>query len=227
MSDSFDYQQVQNYLASLVPPRPGEMQAMEHYAHEHDFPIIGPVAGHYCYQVTRLAGARTVFEMGSGYGYSTAWFARAVEENCAEQPGSSGAVHHVVWDQGLSDMARLHLKNLKLDQNVQFHVAEAVETLKSRSETFDLIFCDITKDSYPAALEVINTKTHPGSVLIIDNMLWYARIFDAADQTPDTVGVREFTRLISQSPDWIISLAPLRDGLIVAYKKNSGWPVTN
>lgn len=224
MSDNFDYQQIQNYLTGLVPPRPAEMEIMEHYAAEHNFPIIGPVAGYYCYQVTRMTQALTVFEMGSGYGYSTAWFARAVEETCAENPAAVGAVHHVVWDQELSNRARLHLKKLKLDQKVQFHVAEAVQTLKMRPEKFDLIFCDIDKDGYPAALPVINEKTHPGSVLIIDNMLWHARIFDAADHTAATAGVREFTRIISHDPNWIVSLAPLRDGMIVAYKKKSIWP---
>ena len=224
MPDNFDYQQVQAYMTGLVPARPAEMQVMEHYAAEHDFPIIGPVAGNFCYQVARMTGARTVFEMGSGYGYSTAWFARAVAENCAEQPGAKGVVHHVVWDQALSDMARVHLGKLKLDQMMQFHVAEAVQTLESMDEKFDLVFCDIEKDTYPSALKVINEKTHSGSVLIIDNMLWYARIFDTRDQSPATAGVREFTRRISQSDEWIVSLAPLRDGMIVAYKKNSGWP---
>ena len=44
------------------------------------FPIIGAAAGHACYQLARMIGARRVFEMGSGFGYSTAWFARAVAD---------------------------------------------------------------------------------------------------------------------------------------------------
>jgi predicted O-methyltransferase YrrM len=223
MPDNFNYDRIQEYLTGLVPERPTEMQLMERYAEQHDFPIIGPVAGYYCYQVTRMIGALTVFEMGSGYGYSTAWFAKAVKENSAEHPGAAAKVHHVVWDEKLSGMARDHLKNLKFDQIVQYHVAEAVKTLQASDQLFDLIFCDIDKDAYPAALPVINHKTHPGSVLIIDNMLWHARIFDPADQSAATQGVREFTRLITASPEWTVSLAPLRDGMIVAYKKNPGW----
>ena len=223
MADNYNYNQIQEYLTKLVPGRPEEMQIMERYAEEHNFPIIGPVAGYYCYQVARMSEALSVFEMGSGYGYSTTWFAKAVQETSAEQAGSTGKVHHVVWDQALSDKARRHLKKLEFDHLVQFHVAEAVETLRAGNEQFDLIFCDIDKDGYPAALKVINEKTHPGSVLIIDNMLWYGRIFDPNDQTANTAGVREFTRQITSSQEWIVSLAPLRDGLIVAYKKNPGW----
>ena len=223
MPDPFDYHQIQEYLISLVPPRLAEMQAMERYAAEHNFPIIGPVAGYYCYQIARLANAESVFEMGSGYGYSTAWFAQAVKETCENQIGAHGIVHHVVWDEKLSNMARGHLKNLGLDHLVEFHVAEAIQTLQASSETFDLIFCDIDKDAYPAALEVIEEKLNPGGILIIDNMLWHARIFDPADHSAATEGVREFTRRITTNPNWIVSLAPLRDGLIVAYKKIPAW----
>ena len=69
------------YLDGLVPPRPPELIAMEAEAERTNFPIIGPAAGYFCYLVTRLIGARSVFELGSGFGYSTAWFARGVHEN--------------------------------------------------------------------------------------------------------------------------------------------------
>jgi predicted O-methyltransferase YrrM len=195
------------------------MQEMERYAEEVDFPIIGPVAGYYCYQVALMNKARSVFEMGSGYGYSTAWFALAVKETCAKEPGAPGVVYHVVWDADLSQKARLHLKNMGLDQLVKFHVAEAIQTLKNTPGQFDLIFCDIDKQAYPEALEIIHEKLRPGGVLIIDNMIWSGQIFDPKDQSASTRGVREFTRRISTSPDWIVSLSPVRDGVIVAIRK--------
>ena len=93
--------QVRDYLDGLVPARPPELERMEAYAREHGFPIVGPACGHLCYQLARTIGARQVFELGSGYGYSTAFFARAVRDN------GGGAVHHVVWDEVLSRRARL------------------------------------------------------------------------------------------------------------------------
>ena len=219
MSMCNDYVQIQDYMTGLVPERPAEMQEMERYAEEVDFPIIGPVAGYYCYQVALMNKARSVFEMGSGYGYSTAWFALAVKENCAKEPGTPGIVYHVVWDANLSQKARVHLQKMGLAQLVEFHVAEAIQTLKNTPGPFDLIFCDIDKQAYPEALETIHEKLRPGGVLIIDNMIWSGQIFDPDDQSASTRGVREFTRRISTNPDWIMSLSPLRDGVIVAIKK--------
>lgn len=204
--------QVGAYLDALVPPREPELERMEAYAREHRFPIIGPAAGHFCYQIARLIGARRVFELGSGYGYSTAWFARAVKEN------GGGEVHHVVWDDELSAMARGHLAALGYANLVRFHVAEGIETLSRTDGPFDLVFNDIDKDAYPRSLPVIEEKLRPGGVLIIDNMLWDGRIFNRHDHSANTQGVRTFTEQISTSRDWIVSLVPIRDGVIVAVR---------
>jgi len=210
MPDVLD-RQLADYLDSLVPERHAELQAMERYAAEHDFPIVGPACAHVCYQVTRMIGARRVFELGSGYGYSTAFFARGVKDN------GGGEVHHVVWDETLSEMARRHLTAMDLDSVVRYHVEEAVATLRETPGPFDLIFNDITKKDYPASLPVIADKLRPGGVLIVDNMLWSRRILDPKDQSADANGVRELTRLLQQ-PGWTTSLVPIRDGLLIALK---------
>ena len=204
---------VQSYLDQLVPERVAEMRKMESYANEIGFPIIGPASGQLCYLVARLIGAQRVFELGSGYGYSTAWFARAVEEN------GGGVVHHVVWDEKLSQMARGHLAAMGYDHLIQYHVGEAVQTLKETDGTFDLIFNDIDKEGYPASLPVIEEKLRPGGVLLIDNMFRGGQIFDESDRSPSTQGVREVTRMLQDEERWIISLAPIRDGVIIAMKK--------
>lgn len=211
--DLLTYEATQSYLASLVPPREPELLAMETYAEANDFPIIGPVCGYYCYQLARMNGAKSIFELGSGYGYSTAWFAKALKEN------GGGVVHHTVWDEELSQQARSHLVKLGSADLVQFHVSEAVAALKQTDGPFDIIFNDIDKQAYPASLPIVKEKLRPGGLLIIDNMLWHGRIFDKTDVSPATMGVHEFTRQITQDNDWIVSLAPIRDGMIVAYKK--------
>ena len=198
------------YLDSLVPSRPPEMQAMEAIAAKSNFPIIGPAAGQFCYLMARLIGASSVFELGSGFGYSTAWFARAVQDN------GGGIVHHVVWDEKLSARARQHLAALQLDHLVEFHVGEAVAELRKASGPFDVVFNDIDKTGYPASLPVIAEKIRNGGLLLVDNMLWHGRVIDSSDRAADTAGVRELTRLVTTDPKWIASIVPIRDGIFVA-----------
>jgi len=156
--------------------------------------------------------AKRVFELGSGFGYSTAWFARAVTEN------GGGEVYHVVWDEDLSRQAHAHLSALGYGDIIHYHVGEAVQTLRDASGLFDLIFNDIDKEDYPNSLPVIAEKLRPGGVLIVDNMLWHGRIFDGKDHTPATDGIRRLTGLLTNNPDWVTSLIPVRDGVMLAYK---------
>ncbi len=203
---------LRSYLDSLVPKRPRELQIMEEYAREHGFPIVGPASGQFCYLQARLIGAKRVFELGSGYGYSTAWFCRAVREN------GGGEVHHVVWDKDLSNRARRHLDSLGYGDIVRFTVGEAVNALSHAEGPFDLIFNDIEKEAYPASLPVIAEKLRSGGLLIVDNLLWSGRVFDPNDTEASTQAIREFTRLVVNDPGWVASLVPIRDGLLVAQK---------
>ena len=207
------YDDVQDYLTSLVPPREPELLKMEEIAAKNDFPIIGPACGYYCYQLARVIAAKQIFELGSGYGYSTAWFAKAVREN------GGGVVHHTVWDDKLSQQAQRHLSALGYADLVQFHNAEAVETLRKTQGPFDIIFNDIDKEGYPDSLPVVKEKLRHGGLLIIDNMLWHGQTLDSSDHEESTEAIRRFTREVTSDLDWIVSLIPARDGMIVAYKK--------
>ena len=160
MPNELDYDQTQDYLTSLVPPRPAELQAMETYAEQTAFPIVGPTAGYICYQIARMIGARRICELGSGYGYSTAWFAHAVHENVALSGGDAGGgvVHHIVWDEELSQRAQQHLGRLGFAGIVQYHIGEALQVLRELAGPFDLIFNDINKDGYPESLPAIAEK---------------------------------------------------------------------
>jgi len=203
---------LQAYLDGLVPPRDPELLAMEEQARAMHFPIIGPACGHLCYQVARMTGARRIFELGSGFGYSTAWFARAVREN------GGGVVHHTVWDADLSRQARRHLAAMNLADLVGFHESEAVAALTAQPGSFDLIFSDIDKEGYPGSLPVIEQRLRPGGVLIVDNLLWGNAVLDPGVTDAATAGVRELTRQVTRSPDWIASVLPIRDGLLVAWR---------
>jgi predicted O-methyltransferase YrrM len=205
-------QPIADYLNQLVPERPKGLAAMEERAARDGFPIVGPAAGQFAYVVARLMGARRIFELGSGFGYSTAWFARAVIAN------GGGEVHHVVWDEALSAEARDRLGGMGLGEVVRFHVGEAVGILQAAEGPFDLIFNDIDKQGYPDSLPVMAAKLRPGGAILIDNMLWSGRILDPADRSPATEGVREFTRRIGSDRQWEVTLVPIRDGLILARK---------
>ena len=207
------YDQICDYHQSLSRHDDPVLSRMEEEARRDGFPIIGPAAGKFLYLMALTLGARKVFELGSGYGYSTIWFARAVREN------GGGEVHHTVWDQELQGRARANVADAGYDGLVRYHHGEAVGLLKEARGPFDIIFNDIDKDGYPDSLPVMKEKLRPGGLILIDNMLWHGRIFDQSDQDESTRGVREFTRRLQADNDFVFQLAPIRDGVIIARKK--------
>ncbi len=208
-----DYAEVQEHAIEFVNRFHSEIELMEGIAVEERFPIIGPVAGEFCYQIAKMSNAKKIFELGSGYGYSTAWFAKALEENGGE------IVHHTVWDEELSNRAKSHLTNMKLDQFVKFHCSEALEALRQTDDSFDIIFMDVDKKYYPEALPLIEAKIKKGGILIVDNMLLRGRIFDPKRIDPTTDGVRDFAKLMQNSNKWNSTLIPIRDGILLSTKK--------
>ena len=66
---------------------------------------------------------------------------------------------------------------------------------------------------------MIEGKLRPGGVLIVDNALWHGRVFDRADTSDATRGVKELTRCLADDPAWITTLVPIRDGLLVAMRR--------
>jgi predicted O-methyltransferase YrrM len=202
-----------SYLEALIPPRDPVLQEMEAYARTHRFPIVGPVVGQLFYLLTRLGAARRIFELGSGYGYSTAWFAMGVRDN------GGGEVSHVVWDDELSRSARGSLERLGLLSVVRFHVGEAVAALRAADGRFDLIFSDIDKEAYPASLPVIKQRLNPGGLLLVDNMFWQGKVADPRAKDAGTEAIRAFTRAVFADPEFVSTIVPLRDGVLVARRR--------
>ena len=72
---------VDTYLRQLYDDGDAIRTEMEAMAQERGFPIIGPLCGRFLYQIARISGAKRIFELGSGYGYSALFFSRAAGED--------------------------------------------------------------------------------------------------------------------------------------------------
>ncbi len=115
--------------------------AMEAEGDERGFPIVGRAIGVTLELLSRSIGARRVMELGSGFGYSAYWFARAV--------GPDGEVHCTDGDPANAATAERYLTAAGSWDLVRYHVGDAVEQLATIDGDFDVVFCDIDKPGYP------------------------------------------------------------------------------
>lgn len=199
--------QLEDYLERLARPDDPLLRELTDHGRERGFPIVGPQVGRFLFQLAAGMKARRVFELGSGFGYSTLWFARAVT--------GDGVVHHTDGDPHNSEQARALLSRAGLAGRVQFHVGDAVEVLETLDdpEPFDIVFCDIDKHGYPRAYQAMRRRVRVGGYIVIDNLIWDGKVVDEAAADPDTEGIREYTRRMWSDDDFVSSLLPVRDGV--------------
>jgi predicted O-methyltransferase YrrM len=202
---------IEQYLSDLQRSRDPVLQEMEARASAESFPIIGPLVGRLCKQVACSIGARDVFEMGSGFGYSTHWFAQAV--------GEGGRVVHTDGSAKRSGEAKKYLERAGLVSRVTFEVGDSVAVLQQYPGPFDVVFIDIDKHGYPDALELARSRVRLGGYIITDNTLWSGRVVEPeAQRNDDTAGVIAYNREAFNAPDLLTTIVPLRDGVALSLK---------
>ncbi|MYE87558.1 O-methyltransferase [Candidatus Poribacteria bacterium] len=216
---------INEYLLNIIPERDEVLTEMEAYARENRFPIVGPLVGRVLHQLVLLTNPTRIFEMGSGFGYSAYWMAKALRQPEARIICTEGSPEN-------ADRAAGYLARGGILDRIDYRVGNALELIDETEGEFDIIYNDIDKDGYPEAFRKAIPRLRSGGLFITDNMLWLGRVVtydtDADVQGLDedeqwvhktTVGVKELTRLLYSSPDVFTTILPLRDGVSVAIKR--------
>lgn len=200
---------IEEYLRNLNPIQNKVLKEMEGLGNERGFPIIGPLVGRLLYQLAVMTGAKRVFDMGSGFGYSAYWFAKAVRDE--------GLVVFAELSQKNASLAKEFFRRGGLDNRVEIHVGDALQILEETDGELDIIFNDIDKQYYPLVVDKAHKKLRHGGLFITDNVLWFGRVL-TDDLSPSTKGVKEFTRLLFEKKGFLTTIIPIRDGISLSVK---------
>lgn len=202
---------IDEYLHHITPQRNEILQEMEALAAESNFPIVGPLVGRILYQLSALLKAQRVLELGSGYGYSAMWW-------CLGSP-----LARVECTEGSAENIRKgkdFLRRAGFGDRVRYHLGDALETMNALNGEFDIVFMDIDKHQYPDGFRKAFPRLRKGGLFITDNVLWSGRIVEG-DQSPATLGILEYNRLIYNTAGAFSTILPVRDGVSVTYKQES------
>ena len=202
---------IDDYLQRLAgSPDPVEAE-MRRYADERDgFPVAGPVVGRLLAQLAMTISAHRIYEVGSGFGYSAFWLARALAEG--------GSVTLTDFDRENLDRARAWLGKAGLLDRCRFEPpGDGLDALARAEPGIDLVFLDLGKADYPRALTLALPKLRSGGLVLANNALWGGAVA-RGETDAATSGVREYTRLIFASDGLASSIVPVGDGLAITLK---------
>jgi len=156
---------------------------------------VTPPQGKLLHLLARASGARRILEIGTLGAYSTIWLARALA------PG--GRLITLEIDPHHAEVARRNLERAKLADRVEIRIGRASDLLDAMYgvvEPFDFVFIDADKASSDVYLKASLAMSHPGTVIIVDNVVRDGKVADASSDDEDIKGIRRMTEWLATQP---------------------------
>lgn len=157
---------------------------------KHDLPPhdVSPSQGKFLYLLTKIKGAKRILEIGTLGGYSTLWFAKALNED--------GQIISLEYDKKHAQVATENLALAGVSDYVTILVGPASDSLEklvqTKSAPFDLIFIDADKENNPIYLKYALQLAQTGTIIIGDNVVRDGAILNSESPDKRVRGVRSF-----------------------------------
>ncbi len=157
---------------------------------------MSPLQGQLLATLAIAVRAREILEVGTLGGYSTIWLARTLP------PG--GRMVTLEVEPAHARVARANLARAGLADRVEVRLGRAVDSLaqlaRERHLPFDLVFIDADKERYEEYLEGALRLSHPGTLIVADNVVREGRVAAANSDDPRVQGVRRFLARLGAEP---------------------------
>lgn len=210
-------------IQSLTTSEPDDILAeMEEQAEQDDFPTVGQEVGSFLRLCARLIDAETVFEFGSGFGYSGYWVAPVI--------GEDGTIVLTEFDEDNLAQARRYFERGGYADRAAFEVGDALEAIQHHDGPFDLVLLDHEEERYIDAFEAVREDIAPGGIVIAENVLYpdveftsadfeaYLRNDGDANPVPMLENVVEYFHHVRDSPGFETTVIPVGQGLFVSVR---------
>jgi predicted O-methyltransferase YrrM len=171
---------VRNVLARLEEEDDREREAG--VPHAERSLAVGPEAGRLLFALVAPNAGCEVLEVGGSRGYSTIWLAGAARI-------LGGRVVTLEQNPRKVEAWRRNIADAGLDEWAELVEGDALETLQTLEDGFDVVFLDAWKDDYETFFRLAREKLEPGGVVVADNVTTseVVRAYAAARQADPTL----------------------------------------
>jgi predicted O-methyltransferase YrrM len=159
----------------------------------------------------RSTGATRILEIGTLFGYSATWMARALP--------ADGHIDSLELVPAHATFARELLREAGVAERVVVHQGDAHATLATLEGPYDLAFIDADKEGYVDYLERAIELVRPGGTIIADNVIWSGRVADPANDEPGTRALRAYLERALSHPLLDTNVLPVGDGVAISVRR--------
>jgi len=192
------FEKVDQYISNLVAPEDTVLQETIQSLDEASMPQISvtPTQGKFLQVMLLTCKAKRVLELGTLGAYSTIWMTRALP--------ADGKVITIEFDPHHANIASQNIEKAGLSDQIDLRIGKAMDVLKELiaqgEEAFDFIFIDADKPPYTEYFELALQLSHPGTVIICDNVIREGKVLDENTHDEKVKGVQRFNKMLADNP---------------------------
>ncbi|MBR5843520.1 MAG: O-methyltransferase [Bacteroidaceae bacterium] len=209
------YDALEKYICQHIDaaePALAQLDRDTHVYHLRPRMVSGHLQGRILKMICRMVQPRRVLELGTFTGYSALCFAEGMPED--------GEVHTLEIDDEVEDFAREHFDRSPYGHKIKMIIGDALESIATLTDTYDLVFIDANKRDYMRYYEDVLPLVRPGGFILADNTLWDGKVVtEPSSNDAQTVGIMAFNDFVATDSRVEKVILPLRDGLTILWKK--------
>lgn len=215
----------EEYCEEFTSPEPAQLH---HIVRESNLQMLhgrmcsGHLQGRLLKMLTQMIRPQRVLELGTFTAYASLCIAEGLAENHRKSPQDTPPLLVTLEaNDEIEDFIRGNISSSPYGDYVELRICEALGEMKRMEpESFDLIFIDADKRSYPSYYPEAMRLLRPGGYIFADNTYWDGKVTAEGHMDPMTRGVAEFNRIVAEDPRTEQVMLPLRDGLTLIRKRN-------
>ncbi|SEF77059.1 Predicted O-methyltransferase YrrM [Halpernia humi] len=160
--------------------------------------------------ISKMISPKSILEIGTFTGYATL--------SLAEGLAKDGTIYTIDKNEELAYLPEKYFAESEFASQINFIKGDALQEISKLNIDWDLVFIDADKENYVQYFNLIKPKMKSGSILLIDNILWYGKVLEDNPKLESTKIIKELNELIAQDQDFENLILPLRDGIQLARK---------
>jgi predicted O-methyltransferase YrrM len=173
---------LEDYARRSTRPEPELLQQLATRTHaEMESPqmLTGRLEGRLLKLLVQIHQPRLIVEVGTFTGYSAL--------SMAEGLSDKGRILTCEIDPKARRVAQEAFDRSPHGHKIEMRMGPALETILSLDEPVDFSFIDADKQGYPDYYEALLSRTRPGGLILMDNMLMGGRVLDPQEPGPQAI----------------------------------------
>jgi len=171
--------------------------------------ISGYLQGRFLSLISKMISPKNILEIGTFTGYAALCLAEGLKKE--------GKLITLDINEDLAYLPKKYFAESEFANQIEFRLENALDFLQNSDEIFDLIFIDADKENYAEYLKLVKPRMKSGSVLMIDNVLWYGKVLDEKGNKQTEI-IKLVNKLVAEDADFENVVLPLRDGIHLVRK---------